>query len=103
MGRISNHEWVLYHTLHQSNVVLRYYQEKAVGKLMFQLAVSDSEDQDRELRENQTSITVEAQPYNWNEKRGQTGIGIGTNTLAKRTLSTWSDMPHWPKKALEQH
>ena len=101
MGRISNHEWVLYHTLHQSNVVLRDYREKAVGKLMFQLAVSDSEDQDRELRENQASVTVEAQLYYWNEKIWQTGIGTGTKTPAKRTLSTWSDLPHWPKKVLE--
>ena len=84
-------------------MVLRDYREKAVGKLMFQLAVSDSEDQDRELRENQASVTVEAQLYNRNEKRGRTGIGMGTKTPAKRTLSKWSDMPHWPKDALEQH
>ena len=70
---------------------------------MFQLAVSDSEDKDRELRENQASVTVEAQLYNQNEKRGRTKIGTGTKTPAKRTLSKWSDMPHWPKEALEQH
>ena len=44
-----------------------------------------------------------AQLYNRNEKRGQTRIGTGTKTPAKRTLSTWSDMPHWPKKSLEEH
>ena len=44
-------------------MVLRDYQEKAVGKLMFQLAVSDSEDQDREMRANQASITAAAQLY----------------------------------------
>ena len=103
MGRISNHEWASYHTLHRSNVVLRDYCKKEVGKLMFQLAVSNSEYQDRGLRENQASITVAAQLYNQNEKKGLTGFGIETKTLAKRTLSTWSDMPHWPKKTLEQH
>ena len=70
MGRIPNHKWTPYHTLHQSNVVLRDYRGMAVGKLMSQLAVSNSEDQDRELRENQASVTVEAQLYNPNEKRG---------------------------------
>ena len=27
----------------------------------------------------------------------------GTKIMAKRTLSKWSDIPHWPKEALEQH
>ena len=70
---------------------------------MFQLAVADSEDQDRELRESRDSVTVGAQLYNRNEKRGRTRIGTGTKTPAKRKLSKGSDMPHWPKEALEQH
>ena len=78
----------MYHTLQLSNVVQKNYREKAVGKLMFQLALSDSENQDRELRGNQASITVAAQLYNQNEKKGLTGIRIGTKTPAKRPLST---------------
>ena len=35
--------------------------------------------------------------------KGLAGIRIETKTPAKRTLSTWSDMPHWPKKSLGQH
>ena len=103
MDWIPHHAWVLYHTLHLSNVVQKNNREKAVWKLMFQLALSDLEDQDRELRENQASVTVEAQLYNQNEKRGRTGIGTGTKNLAKITSSKWSDIPYWPKEALEQH
>ena len=44
-----------------------------------------------------------AQLYNQNKKRGRTGIGTGTKTPAKRILSKWSDMPNWPKEALEKH
>ena len=61
---------------------------------MNQLAVADSEYQDRELGESQDNLTVGAQLYNQNEKRGRTGMETGTKILAKRTLSKWSDIPH---------
>ena len=70
---------------------------------MFQLALPSSEDQDRELRENQASITVAAKLYNQNEKKGLTEIKTEAKPPAKKTLGTWSDIPHWSKKALDQH
>ena len=52
---------------------------------------------------NQACITTAAQLYNQNEKKGLTEIGTETKTPAKKTLGTWSDIPHWLTIALDQH